>query len=138
MGVLVCCLTLCDPFRSALASAHQRQPLPTTLSVMESTPQVRGMHTIIRSDSTHCTPESRPQGQVILTVTQSFASRLSVKEQGDEQRRVYLLLQEINEAPDRTRPVLSASQGEFWCPGSKPGLLLAVVPSDCCLLDSSH
>uniref|UniRef100_H3CK85 Uridine-cytidine kinase n=1 Tax=Tetraodon nigroviridis TaxID=99883 RepID=H3CK85_TETNG len=36
--------------RSALASAHQGQPLPTTLSVMESTPQVRGMHTIIRSN----------------------------------------------------------------------------------------
>uniref|UniRef100_A0A4W4GX22 Uridine-cytidine kinase n=1 Tax=Electrophorus electricus TaxID=8005 RepID=A0A4W4GX22_ELEEL len=34
--------------RSALASAHQGQPLPKTLSVMESTPQVRGMHTIIR------------------------------------------------------------------------------------------
>lgn len=36
--------------RSALASAHQGQPLPKTLSVMESTPQVRGMHTIIRSE----------------------------------------------------------------------------------------
>lgn len=35
-------------YRSALASAHQGQPLPETLSVMESTPQVRGMHTIIR------------------------------------------------------------------------------------------
>nr|XP_014345850.1 PREDICTED: uridine-cytidine kinase-like 1 [Latimeria chalumnae] len=34
--------------RAALASAHQGQPLPTTLSVLESTPQVRGMHTIIR------------------------------------------------------------------------------------------
>uniref|UniRef100_A0AAY4BNY2 Uridine-cytidine kinase n=1 Tax=Denticeps clupeoides TaxID=299321 RepID=A0AAY4BNY2_9TELE len=34
--------------RSALASAHQGQPLPRTLSVLESTPQVRGMHTIIR------------------------------------------------------------------------------------------
>ncbi|XP_067338013.1 uridine-cytidine kinase-like 1 isoform X2 [Channa argus] len=38
--------------RSALASAHQGQPLPTTLSVMESTPQVRGMHTIIRNKET--------------------------------------------------------------------------------------
>nr|XP_023654638.1 uridine-cytidine kinase-like 1 [Paramormyrops kingsleyae] len=35
--------------RAALASAHQAQPLPETLSVLESTPQVRGMHTIIRS-----------------------------------------------------------------------------------------
>uniref|UniRef100_A0A674CI47 Uridine-cytidine kinase n=1 Tax=Salmo trutta TaxID=8032 RepID=A0A674CI47_SALTR len=34
--------------RAALASAHQAQPLPQTLSVLESTPQVRGMHTIIR------------------------------------------------------------------------------------------
>ncbi|XP_061560257.1 uridine-cytidine kinase-like 1 isoform X2 [Phycodurus eques] len=34
--------------RSALASAHQGQPLPDTLSVLKSTPQVRGMHTIIR------------------------------------------------------------------------------------------
>ncbi|XP_055788829.1 uridine-cytidine kinase-like 1 isoform X3 [Salvelinus fontinalis] len=32
---------------AALASAHQAQPLPQTLSVLESTPQVRGMHTII-------------------------------------------------------------------------------------------
>ncbi|XP_034056480.1 uridine-cytidine kinase-like 1 isoform X2 [Gymnodraco acuticeps] len=39
--------------RSALASAHQGQPLPTTLSVMESTPQVRGMHTIIRNKETN-------------------------------------------------------------------------------------
>ncbi|XP_033931742.1 uridine-cytidine kinase-like 1 isoform X1 [Pseudochaenichthys georgianus] len=38
---------------SALASAHQGQPLPTTLSVMESTPQVRGMHTIIRNKETN-------------------------------------------------------------------------------------
>uniref|UniRef100_A0A673K8D3 Uridine-cytidine kinase n=1 Tax=Sinocyclocheilus rhinocerous TaxID=307959 RepID=A0A673K8D3_9TELE len=36
---------------AALASAHQAQPLPQTLSVLESTPQVRGMHTIIRSDT---------------------------------------------------------------------------------------
>ncbi|TRY98145.1 hypothetical protein DNTS_028493 [Danionella cerebrum] len=38
--------------RSALASAHQGQPLPKTLSVLESTPQVRGMHTIIRNKET--------------------------------------------------------------------------------------
>uniref|UniRef100_H3AF20 uridine/cytidine kinase n=1 Tax=Latimeria chalumnae TaxID=7897 RepID=H3AF20_LATCH len=38
--------------RAALASAHQGQPLPTTLSVLESTPQVRGMHTIIREKET--------------------------------------------------------------------------------------
>ncbi|NWI41482.1 UCKL1 protein, partial [Picathartes gymnocephalus] len=44
-----------DPFphcRAALASAHQGQPLPKTLSVLESTPQVRGMHTIIRNKDT--------------------------------------------------------------------------------------
>ncbi|XP_066532754.1 uridine-cytidine kinase-like 1 isoform X2 [Hoplias malabaricus] len=39
--------------RSALASAHQGQPLPKTLSVMERTPQVRGMHTIIRNKETN-------------------------------------------------------------------------------------
>uniref|UniRef100_A0A671U807 uridine/cytidine kinase n=1 Tax=Sparus aurata TaxID=8175 RepID=A0A671U807_SPAAU len=39
--------------KSALASAHQGQPLPKTLSVMESTPQVRGMHTIIRNKETN-------------------------------------------------------------------------------------
>ncbi|XP_032441190.1 uridine-cytidine kinase-like 1 isoform X1 [Xiphophorus hellerii] len=38
---------------SALASAHQGQPLPKTLSVMESSPQVRGMHTIIRNKETN-------------------------------------------------------------------------------------
>ncbi|TSL47647.1 Uridine-cytidine kinase-like 1 [Bagarius yarrelli] len=38
---------------SALASAHQGQPLPSTLSVLESTPQVRGMHTIIRNKETN-------------------------------------------------------------------------------------
>lgn len=38
----------CHGYRAALASAHQAQPLPQTLSVLESTPQVRGMHTIIR------------------------------------------------------------------------------------------
>uniref|UniRef100_A0A8C2XL32 uridine/cytidine kinase n=1 Tax=Cyclopterus lumpus TaxID=8103 RepID=A0A8C2XL32_CYCLU len=37
---------------AALASAHQAQPLPRTLSVLESTPQVRGMHTIIRNKET--------------------------------------------------------------------------------------
>uniref|UniRef100_A0AAY4EES0 Uridine-cytidine kinase n=1 Tax=Denticeps clupeoides TaxID=299321 RepID=A0AAY4EES0_9TELE len=31
--------------RALLASAHQSQPLPQTLSVLESTPQVRGLHT---------------------------------------------------------------------------------------------
>ncbi|XP_037391664.1 uridine-cytidine kinase-like 1a isoform X6 [Pygocentrus nattereri] len=38
--------------RALLASAHQSQPLPQTLSVMESTPQVRGLHTIIRNKDT--------------------------------------------------------------------------------------
>ncbi|XP_010874135.1 uridine-cytidine kinase-like 1 isoform X2 [Esox lucius] len=38
--------------RAALATAHQAQPLPQTLSVLESTPQVRGMHTIIRNKET--------------------------------------------------------------------------------------
>ncbi|KAM8829590.1 uridine-cytidine kinase-like 1 isoform 1-T1 [Synchiropus picturatus] len=38
--------------RAALASAHQAQPLPQTLSVLESTPQVKGMHTIIRNKET--------------------------------------------------------------------------------------
>uniref|UniRef100_A0A3Q2XZ74 Uridine-cytidine kinase n=1 Tax=Hippocampus comes TaxID=109280 RepID=A0A3Q2XZ74_HIPCM len=52
-------------FRSALASAHQGQPLPDTLSVLKSSPQVR----------------------------------------------VCLLLQKINEAPDRTRPLFPASPG---------------------------
>ncbi len=45
-------LVECFRHRSALASAHQGQPLPKTLSVMESTPQVRGMHTIIRYELT--------------------------------------------------------------------------------------
>ncbi|CAG03918.1 unnamed protein product, partial [Tetraodon nigroviridis] len=35
-----------------LASAQQTQPLPQTLSVLESTPQVRGLHTIIRDRET--------------------------------------------------------------------------------------
>ncbi|KTG42075.1 hypothetical protein cypCar_00020581 [Cyprinus carpio] len=34
--------------RALLAMAHQSQPLPQSLSVLESTPQVRGLHTIIR------------------------------------------------------------------------------------------
>ncbi|XP_037749540.1 uridine-cytidine kinase-like 1 isoform X2 [Chelonia mydas] len=38
--------------RAALASAHQGQPLPKSLSVLEGTPQVRGMHTIIRNKDT--------------------------------------------------------------------------------------
>ncbi|CAB1433357.1 unnamed protein product [Pleuronectes platessa] len=38
--------------RAALASADQGQPLPKTLSLLESTPQVRGMHTIIRNMET--------------------------------------------------------------------------------------
>ncbi|KAJ0061374.1 hypothetical protein NL108_017392, partial [Boleophthalmus pectinirostris] len=38
--------------RSALASAHQSQPLPQTLSVLNRTPQVLGMHTIIRNRET--------------------------------------------------------------------------------------
>ncbi|NWU86770.1 UCKL1 protein, partial [Onychorhynchus coronatus] len=38
--------------QKTLASAHQGQPLPKTLSVLESTPQVRGMHTIIRNKDT--------------------------------------------------------------------------------------
>ncbi|XP_010765056.1 uridine-cytidine kinase-like 1 [Notothenia coriiceps] len=38
--------------RAALASAHQAQPLPQTLSVLDSTPQVKGMHTIIRNKET--------------------------------------------------------------------------------------
>lgn len=37
---------------SALASAHQGQPLPLTLSVLGCTPQVLGMHTIIRNRET--------------------------------------------------------------------------------------
>uniref|UniRef100_A0A8B9ZJ16 Uridine-cytidine kinase n=1 Tax=Anas platyrhynchos TaxID=8839 RepID=A0A8B9ZJ16_ANAPL len=37
---------------ATLASAHQGQPLPKTLSVLENTPQVRGMHTIIRNKDT--------------------------------------------------------------------------------------
>ncbi|XP_068135910.1 uridine-cytidine kinase-like 1 isoform X4 [Hyperolius riggenbachi] len=38
---------------AALASAHQGQPLPNTLSVLPNTPQVRGMHTIIRNKDTN-------------------------------------------------------------------------------------
>uniref|UniRef100_A0A674D9Z8 Uridine-cytidine kinase n=1 Tax=Salmo trutta TaxID=8032 RepID=A0A674D9Z8_SALTR len=46
-------LTVSVLCRSALASAHQGQPLPKTLSVMEGTPQVHGMHTIIRNKDTN-------------------------------------------------------------------------------------
>ncbi|XP_029194511.1 uridine-cytidine kinase-like 1 isoform X2 [Acropora millepora] len=35
-------------FRAQLRSAHQGQPLPSSLSIVESTPQVRGLHSIIR------------------------------------------------------------------------------------------
>uniref|UniRef100_A0A4W3IPK0 Uridine-cytidine kinase n=1 Tax=Callorhinchus milii TaxID=7868 RepID=A0A4W3IPK0_CALMI len=38
--------------RATLASAHQAQPLPETLSVLKSTPQVQGMHTFIRNRDT--------------------------------------------------------------------------------------
>ncbi|KAG7477919.1 hypothetical protein MATL_G00074670 [Megalops atlanticus] len=38
--------------RAALASAHQAQPLPETLSILENTPQVRGMHTFLRDRET--------------------------------------------------------------------------------------
>ncbi|XP_043945817.1 uridine-cytidine kinase-like 1 isoform X2 [Protopterus annectens] len=38
---------------AALASAHKFQPLPETLSVLKSTPQVKGMHTIIRDKDTN-------------------------------------------------------------------------------------
>lgn len=59
MALTLCCapafgqpspdlLTMCLVCRAALASAHQCHPLPQTLSVLKSTPQVRGMHTIIR------------------------------------------------------------------------------------------
>ncbi|XP_041060572.1 uridine-cytidine kinase-like 1 isoform X4 [Carcharodon carcharias] len=37
---------------ATLASAHQAQPLPKTLSVLKSTPQVQGMHTFIRNKDT--------------------------------------------------------------------------------------
>ncbi|XP_067904392.1 uridine-cytidine kinase-like 1 isoform X6 [Heterodontus francisci] len=38
--------------RATLASAHQAQPLPMTLSVLKNTPQVQGMHTFIRNKDT--------------------------------------------------------------------------------------
>ncbi|PWA31921.1 hypothetical protein CCH79_00006493, partial [Gambusia affinis] len=38
--------------RALLASVQQTQPLPQTLSVLESSPQVRGLHTIIRNRET--------------------------------------------------------------------------------------
>ncbi|KAK2553686.1 Uridine-cytidine kinase-like 1 [Acropora cervicornis] len=37
-------------FRAQLRSAHQGQPLPSSLSIVESTPQVRGLHSIIRNE----------------------------------------------------------------------------------------
>ena len=36
--------------REKLRYAHQGQPLPSSLSILESTPQVRGLHAIIRLD----------------------------------------------------------------------------------------
>lgn len=42
------CFICTHTHRALLATAHQSQPLPQTLSVLESTPQVRGLHTIIR------------------------------------------------------------------------------------------
>ncbi|XP_031553202.1 uridine-cytidine kinase-like 1 isoform X2 [Actinia tenebrosa] len=39
-------------FRSSLISAHHGQPLPKSLSLVENTPQVRGLHTIIRDEMT--------------------------------------------------------------------------------------
>ncbi|XP_024605933.1 uridine-cytidine kinase-like 1 [Neophocaena asiaeorientalis asiaeorientalis] len=46
---------------AALASAHQCHPLPRTLSVLKSTPQVRGMHTIISALAAqdHDVPEDK-------------------------------------------------------------------------------
>uniref|UniRef100_A0A671LDS6 Uridine-cytidine kinase n=1 Tax=Sinocyclocheilus anshuiensis TaxID=1608454 RepID=A0A671LDS6_9TELE len=41
-----------DSVLALLTMAHQSQPLPQTLSVLESTPQVRGLHTIIRNKDT--------------------------------------------------------------------------------------
>uniref|UniRef100_A0A4X1THZ1 Uridine-cytidine kinase n=1 Tax=Sus scrofa TaxID=9823 RepID=A0A4X1THZ1_PIG len=48
------CAGMCEDrvLWAALASAHQCHPLPQTLSVLKSTPQVRGMHTIIRDRET--------------------------------------------------------------------------------------
>ncbi|KAL9980499.1 hypothetical protein ACROYT_G009099 [Oculina patagonica] len=37
-------------FRAQLRSAHQGQPLPNSLSILESTSQVRGLHAIIRNE----------------------------------------------------------------------------------------
>nr|CAB3267486.1 uridine-cytidine kinase-like 1 [Phallusia mammillata] len=39
-------------FRSQLANAHIGQPLPSTLHVLDNTPQVQGIHTILRDQST--------------------------------------------------------------------------------------
>ena len=41
------CFVFCI-FRAQLRSAHQGQPLPSSLSILESTSQVRGLHAIIR------------------------------------------------------------------------------------------
>ncbi|XP_020623460.1 uridine-cytidine kinase-like 1 [Orbicella faveolata] len=38
-------------FRAQLRSAHQGQPLPSSLSILESTSQVRGLHAIIRNEN---------------------------------------------------------------------------------------
>ncbi|XP_016058404.1 PREDICTED: uridine-cytidine kinase-like 1 [Miniopterus natalensis] len=53
--------------RAALASAHQCHPLPQTLSVLKSTPQVRGMHTIIRDKESLAPPTARLQDCVVQT-----------------------------------------------------------------------
>ena len=42
---LLCTLMI---YRAQLRSFHQGQPLPSSLSILESTPQVRGLHAIIR------------------------------------------------------------------------------------------
>ncbi|KXJ28933.1 uridine-cytidine kinase-like 1 [Exaiptasia diaphana] len=39
-------------FRSRLVSAHHGQPLPSSLNLVENTPQVKGIHTIIRDHKT--------------------------------------------------------------------------------------
>lgn len=54
-----------------------------------------------------------PHSRLVRVIAFLLSPR--AKEQGDEQRRVHLLLQAIDEAPDRTRPLLSAPQGEFGC-----------------------
>ncbi len=47
-ALCLCSFICTHTHRALLATAHQSQPLPQTLSVLESTPQVRGLHTIIR------------------------------------------------------------------------------------------